>query len=387
MWWIVRSSAFGIRRIRRGVAADTDGDEQGEMRTLVSLAARTHKSVYAEPAPLELWERVYAADSTASLSQSPEWMAAITRTSRWRDATRAYEMADGRRFVLPLARRGIGAGATAYASLPAGYGMGGVIGTQPLRSEDASLIRDDLQSLGAASVRILPNPLNAPAWQSSLEPANLTTMRYAHVLDVEGGFETVRATRFRRTARKLSNRAMRAGLDVERDTTGRLIPIYRDLFQRSVVRWAKRSGEPLWLARLRSGRQDPPGKLEALADMLRDRMVTWVASYRGEPAAVDILLMGNSVFSWRAAMHEELGPATNAAYLLQHLAIEDACANGAALYYLGESGRSAGSAMFKERFGAVGHAYPEMRIERIPYTRANRVARSLVKRAVGYKDE
>jgi hypothetical protein len=353
---------------------------------MVSLAVRTQAGLRAQPASPEQWERVYAADPAASLSQSPAWMAAITRTSRWRNATRAYETADGRHFILPLARRGIGGGAAAYASLPAGWGMGGVVGTHPLRSQDARAIRDDLRSLGAASVRILPNPLNSAAWQSSLKPTDLALMRYAHILDVEGDFENVRATRFRRTARKLSNRAMRAGLDVERDTTGRLVPVYRDLFRRSVVRWAKRSREPLWLARMRSGRQDPPGKLEALADLLGDRMVTWVASYRGEPAAVDILLMGNSVFSWRAAMHEELGPATHAAYLLQRLAIEDACASGASLYYLGESGRSAGSAMFKERFGAVGHSYPEIRLERVPFTQANRVARSVVKRAVGYED-
>jgi hypothetical protein len=179
---------------------------------------------------------------------------------------------------------------------------------------------------------------------------------------------------------------MRAGLDVERDTTGRLIPVYRDLLQRSVVRWSKRSREPLWLARMRLARQDPAGKLESLADALGDHLVTWVAFYRGEPAAADITLQGNSVFAWRAAMHEELGPQTNAAYLLQNLAIKDACDNGARYYYLGESGRSQGSAMFKEHFGGIGHAYSEIRFENLPYTRASQMARRVVKSAIRYDE-
>lgn len=336
------------------------------------------------PAPREAWQRLLQRDPTSTLTQGPSWMAALTHQTRWRDASRYYESSDGREFVLPLAARGARRGGAVYASMPAGWGMGGVVGSHPLRPEDAELIMEDLRSLRATSVRLLPNPLRGDSWQSATKGSGTALERYSHVLDLDGGFASVRADRFRRTARKMSNRAMRAGLDIERDDSGRLIPVYRDLFKQSVNRWAARSGEPRWLAHARAAREDPPGKLEKLADDLREDFVTWVAWYRGEPAAVDITLNGRSVFAWRAAMHEELGPATNAAYLLQHYAIEDACERGARYYYLGESGTSSGSAMFKERFGAVGHHYPEVRLESLPFTPASQLVRRAVKRAIRY---
>ena len=336
------------------------------------------------PAPRAEWHRLHANDPMSSLFQGPEWMDALCEHTGWSDASRYYGTADGGSFVLPLARRGPRTAGGVYASMPLGWGMGGVVGSLPLRDVDAAAIAADLRSLRASGIRILPNPLRAEAWQAGLGVRTIELPRYSHVLDLEGGIDRVRSERYRRTARRVSNRASQAGLDIERDTTGRLIPAYRALLQRSIDRWAARSREPLWLARMRLARQDPAGKLESLADALGDRLVTWVAFYRGEPAAADITLQGNSVFAWRAAMHEELGPQTNAAYLLQNLAIKDACDNGARYYYLGESGRSQGSAMFKEHFGGIGHAYSEIRFENLPYTRASQMARRVVKSAIRY---
>jgi hypothetical protein len=42
---------------------------------------------------------------------------------------------------------------------------------------------------------------------------------------------------------------------------------------------------------------------------------------------------------------------------------------------------------FKERFGAVGYGYPEVRFEHVPYTRTNLAARSAIKRLVGYQPD
>ena len=352
--------------------------------TMVTVARRSATLAMARPASHSDWHHLYERDPTATLTQSPVWMTALTEFTRWRDASRYYEMADGRRYVLPLAVRRPTQATAIYASMPAGWGMGGVVGSHPLRDQDAAAIMADLGNLRATSIRLLPNPLRGDRWRSGAPTSTFSVARYSHVLDLEGGFDVVRSDRFRRTARKMSNRAMRAGLDIERDTTGRLIPVYRELFRQSVDRWAARSREPLWMARVRAAREDPPGKLEHLATTLGGELVTWVAWYRGEPAATDITLGGRSVFAWRAAMHVELGPATNAAYLLQHRTIEDACERGARYYYLGESGSSAGSAMFKERFGAVGHEYPEIRIETVPFTPASQLARRFVKQLIGF---
>ena len=139
------------------------------------------------------------------------------------------------------------------------------------------------------------------------------------------------------------------------------------------------------MAKLRAARDDPPGKLEHLGQELGEHMVTMVAWFRGEPAAANIVLTGNSHFYWRGAMHQELGPATSASYAIQRAAIEEACEAGAVRCYIGESGQSAGLAHFKEHFGAVDYRYPEIRAERLPLSRANQSARSVVKRLVGYR--
>jgi hypothetical protein len=53
---------------------------------------------------------------------------------------------------------------------------------------------------------------------------------------------------------------------------------------------------------------------------------------------------------------------------------------------MGESGTSASLARYKEHFLAQPVPYAEYRFERVPLTRADVAARSLVKRAIGFKD-
>jgi hypothetical protein len=337
------------------------------------------------PAPREVWDRLYAEDATATLSQSPLWMDALTTSTRWVDASRCFETRDGRTFVLPLARRGPRGRGAVYASMPAGWGMGGLVSSSPITAADIAAVETDLRASGASVVRILPNPIRGDTWSAALSDRVITIPRYSHVVDLDGGFEKVWGERYRRTARRTVTKAREGELNIERDTSGRFIPIYRELFWRSVERWARRSNEPLPVARLRASREDPTGKLEFLAERLGDNMVTWVAFYRGKPAAADIILKGRNSFAWRGAMHEELGPETHAAYLLQNLAIEEACADGGDFYYLGESGPAKGIALFKERFGGIGYHYPEVRYERLPYTSANQFVRAGVKRIVGYR--
>lgn len=342
-------------------------------------------STVISPAPRAEWQTLCDNDPTAALTQEPEWTDHLTQIARWADASRYYETSDGRSFVLPLVRRGPSRGGAFHSSMPAGWGIGGLVTNDPIRTTDIESVVRDLKSLRGTAFRILPNPLHGDVWASGVGTQAMTLPRYSHVLDLEGGFGTVWNDRFSKSGRRTVTKALDGELEIERDTTGRLIPVYRALFDRSIERWAAKSREPRWIARIRAGREDVAGKLEALSKALGDRMITWVASYRGEPAAASIILAANSHFYWRAAMHEEFGPATSASYAIQKLAIEEACDSGSALYYLGESGPSKGLALFKERFGGIGHAYPEVRFERVPMTRANQAARSLVKRAVGYR--
>jgi hypothetical protein len=257
--------------------------------------------------------------------------------------------------------------------------MGGIIGANPLLASDIASIISDLRQLGAIGIRILPNPLQGEQWDLGVNGSTRTLPRLSHVLDLDGGFDKVQSELFSRTARKRVRKAERAGLEIERDTTGRLLPIYHELYKRSIDRWARQSREPRALARLRTARHDPLERFEFLAKTFGDRFVTWVAWHDGKPAAAHIILNGNSYFGWRGAIDDELASDTGAAFLLQHVSIEDACNAGASFYYFGESGRSKGVAEFKERFGSIGYPYPEIRIERIPFTAADQMVRSTVK--------
>ena len=67
-------------------------------------------------------------------------------------------------------------------------------------------------------------------------------------------------------------------------------------------------------------------------------------------------------------------------------AIRSACASEAGAFHLGESGGSASLADYKERFGAQAVDYPELRLERLPITRADHLARTVVKRAIGFRE-
>jgi hypothetical protein len=342
-------------------------------------------SQVVSPAPRSEWQKVTKIDPTSTLTQGPEWMDALCSFTSWRDASRYYETSDGNSIVVPLAEKGITTAGRVLASMPGGWGMGGMVSSLPVRHEDVMAVLEDLISLRCLRLRILPNPLRGVEWSASVSAPTIALPRRSHVVDLEGGFEVVQGQLFGKTARKKVRRALRENLEVERDTTGRLIPVYRDLFERSIVRWAERSNEPLWLARKRGNREDPAGKLEFLAETLGDQMVTWVAWRSGEPAAAAIDLKGNSTFGWRGAMHEEHGPATYAPYLLQDFAMREACTDGNRYYYLGESGQSEGMATFKENFGGIGFTYPEIRFERLPITRTDQAARTAVKRLVGYR--
>lgn len=337
------------------------------------------------PAPRDLWLRLVERDPGSTLCHAPQWVDALSEHTRWSDASRYYETTDGTSFVLPLLRRGPRSAAGLQASMPSGWGMGGVVGTAGIKSSDISAALDDVRSLNALGVRILPNPLRGNVWSSADLCHSVSLQRYAHVLLLDRPYESVWTDSYHRSARQNVKKAARAGLDVERDTTGRLIATYRQLFRQSVERWADRSREPRWLARVRGYREDMPGKLEFLARRLGDSMVTWVAWFRGEPAASLITLRGTSVFAWRSAMDEKLARATCAGHLLHDYAIQEACGDDAAYYHFGESGPSCGLCTFKERFGAIGYRYPEVRFEHVPYTRTNQTARTVAKRLIGYR--
>jgi len=337
--------------------------------------------------PRDLWQEMAAADPLGLVSQTPAWVDTICATGHYQDASRLYEMPDGRQIILPLVQE---AGRPAFlataSSFPAAWGMGGVISRTPVTPADLALIFADLQQSAWLRTLIRPNPLTNDLWAAAAPAGAIKTERRAHVLDLTGGFDFIWRKRFDSNTRNKVRKAERSGVVVECDTTGRLAPVFYGLLEQSFERWGAQQNEPLWLARWRGHQRDPLSKFQAMTKRLGAACRIWVAWVNGEPAAAIVVLQGNNAHYTRGAMNKALAAPTNANDLLQRLAIEEACQAGCRTYHMGESGASTALAHFKSRFGAVEVPYADYRLEKLPITRWEQQMRGVVKRVIGFRD-
>lgn len=269
--------------------------------------------------------------------------------------------------------------------MPTHWGFGGLIAEGGVTATDVRLVLDDLAARGIVRQSIRPNPLHGRLYRDHAPAGSVQIARRAHVLDLAGGVDVVWkgcADSRRRAIRK----AERSGMEVECDTTGRLLPEFFDLYARSELRWAQQQHEPVWLARFRTRFRDTQAKWEQIARHLDGGCRQWVARHEGRAVASIIVLFGVNAHYTRGAMDKELAGPLRANDLLMWHAIRAACAIDAGSFHLGESGTSGSLSDYKERFGARPFEYPELRLERMPITRADQVARSLVKRVIGFRE-
>jgi len=337
------------------------------------------------PAPRDAWNELVEADPQVLVSQTPRWTDIVCGITGAQDVSRLYEFGDGARLVLPLVRSPRRPYAF-EASFPAAWGFGGLIGAQP-RAEQVRAVVQELQSRSVVRTRVRPNPLSGAVWNAATPGAMSRIARRAHVLDLQDGFDEVWRHRFSKGARNGVRRAGRMGVDVELDTTGRLGQVFHTLYERSVERWAKRQHEPLQLARWRARRREPLEKFTELPRRLGSAGRLWVAWTDGRPAAAIFVLQDANAHYTRGAMDEELAGPTRANYLLQSIAIEDACRAGCRWYHMGDSGLSRGLAQFKEAFGAIPVDYSEYLLEQLPVNRLDNGARTLAKRVLRFRDD
>jgi hypothetical protein len=351
----------------------------------VTLVAPTRVRVerVTSPAPRDEWAALTAADPTSLVDQGPDWNTILTRTAPYRDASRLYELSDGRRFVLPLVRRRGGLGGV-ESCFPDGWGIGGLVG--PGRDVDAiRAVLADLQARREVFTRIRPDPMEGDLWAEATPTGVTTRPRRAHVIDLRPGLDALRAGMHKSTRRNLV-KGERADLDVTVEAGPEHLAAYYRLYELSLRRWAERSREPERLALWRGRRRDPLDKLVTMAETLGDRFRLWLAWEGGEAIAGSIVLLGNTAHGTRGAMDRDRAGPTRATFLLEWLAIQDAIAAGCASYHLGETGTSASLAKFKEGFGGRSWAYADLRIERLPLTKADLALRSGVKRVIGFRD-
>ena len=182
-------------------------------------------------------------------------------------------------------------------------------------------------------------------------------------------------------------KAEREGVVITRDTTGELVPVYYDLYQHSLVRWAEQQHEPRLLALWRGRRRDSEEKLAGLVSATQGLVNLWIAWHNNKPAAGILVLQGlHNAHYTRGAMDRDIAAPIRANELLHRDAIRAACEAGCLSYQMGETGMSESLARFKEGFGAVAVPYADYTFERLPRTAVERQVRGLVKKAIRFRD-
>ncbi|PNG16919.1 hypothetical protein C1J00_39335 [Streptomyces cahuitamycinicus] len=253
--------------------------------------------------------------------------------------------------------------------------------------EQARAVFDDLARLPALRVGVRLRPQGAELWQRAAPGAFRLEPHMTQAVDLEGGFGVVWRDRFHTRVRRDVKRADKAHVEVEVDRTGRLVPVFEQLYDQSIERWAGKQHEPLALARWRQRREFPMGRLATVAARFGESCAIWVAWRDGEPAAsIVVLRHGPYAKYWRAAMNRDLAHRIWAVPLLTRLAIEEACEAGCGIFDLGESAPGSSLEHFKAGFGAVGRPSPRYWRERLPVSRAERGLRTAVKRVIRFQD-
>ena len=339
------------------------------------------------PAPRHRWGEILSAADQALPEHDPAWTDAMCDTGRFRDVSRHYRFDDGTEVVLPLvARRGLSGIGGWAASYPPAWGIGGTVGPA-LTVEHARLILRDVRELGFQRVGIRPDPLSGAVWETAARDENvLAVPRRAHVLDLSAGVDAAWAG-LNKTTRRNVRQARSRGARIEVAHGGQLLDEYYRLYLASVDRWARVSREPRALARARARQRDPLAKLELLGRHLGEGFSVSMVYLDDAPVAGSIVLRGRTAHSARSALDMEAIGTSHAGVLAGWGEIELACEAGCPVLHLGESGRSRSLAFSKEKWGARPHDYVELRVERLPWTRADAVLRTGVKRAIGFRDE
>ena len=180
-------------------------------------------------------------------------------------------------------------------------------------------------------------------------------------------------------------KAEKAGVVVERDDTGARLPEYLELVEHSVTRWATQMNEPLVLSRWRAKRRRTADKLQAMATAIPSSFHLYLAMHEGRAVAGTVVCTATGTRATSGAMIKELAGPVAANYLIDRVAIEDACTAGSTHYDIGESGGNPGLAMYKTRFGAEPVSYRSVVVERLPLSELSRSAKSVVKWAIGFR--
>lgn len=294
------------------------------------------------------------ASEQATIFHTPEWLDACCASGGFEDASRLYELADGRGIVFPIVRPKRLADLRPARSMPDGWGYGGAIAPGRIRPEDVAIALDDL--LGPIkSLIVKTGPLTTDAWSAA--PAQRRSSRTRHIVDLADGFEELWSDLSSGTRNKI-RKAEKGGVELRWGSASELADVHSSIHLRWAAHRARRRGVPVRLALARAKRDQPPGALAEIGKRLGDRCRIAVASIDGTPVASAVVLFhGDYAHYWRAASLREADTSGYANYLMQTRALEEAANREHRFVDLGESGGVRSLIAFKEHFRAEPRNY------------------------------
>ena len=188
--------------------------------------------------------------------------------------------------------------------------------------------------------------------------------RRVDVIELSMGYQEYLTRTVRRGTRQNVAKAARNGVEIECDTTGRLIPVFYDLYLSWVERWIPRSGLPPALARHSALKQEPYTKFETVAALMGDRCRVFVAWHEGRAVASCInFVHGEHAIGWRSYSIKELAGPVAANTATQVAGIRNAMESGCRFFDLGQSGDVSNLQSYKNSLGATPRQVVDLRIE------------------------
>jgi hypothetical protein len=295
------------------------------------------------------------------ISHTPEWVDCACESGQYEDSSLLFELPRGRQVLLPAVRHKIiPEGLIREKSLPHGWGSGGFVTPGGITPDVLPQLIAELSNLSGLRVSIRPNPLQASLWKFAVPEGTKSEHHVTHILSLDGGFDHIWSQQFDSATRTKIRKAEKSGLVIERDSSGKLVPEFYQLYLDWTERRARERHLPIPLAKWLAKMREPYHKFQQVAGLFGEACHLWIARLNEQlVAAAFLLVWGDHAVYWRSASNKELTLQTRANDLLQKVMIEDACQSGCRFYHMGESGGVASLMHFKSRFGGVEHPYEE----------------------------
>jgi hypothetical protein len=288
-------------------------------------------------ATADVWDRLVDVAPDATFFHTRAWAESLTQTYPFlRNASRAFELADGAIAVLPLIQRSWLRGVlVSYQSVTPGV-YGGPIAERPLSDDEVRAIVQAIARPGLVRLRI-----NASPYATWRQPGHLTTQPdFTQAIDLSGGADAA----FKAASdghRRNVRRAQASGLTVRLATSAADYEAYYDVYQDSLRRWGNQAltHYPLEL-------------FLNIREHCGDSARLWLVCKDDQVIGGALNFYHNRhVVYWHGAFlesHFEFRPSN----FLHSEAIRDACDGGFAWYDLNPSGGLEGVARFKQSLGA-----------------------------------